>query len=141
VVRDRRRDRGRGRAGAGTGGADAGDDDADDAGGGRQARELGEHEQPGQQCDGRLQAHQCAEGAGRQPPQREELQGERDDRVQHGQGEHDAEQRPGQPAETGRYGAGTAWPRDARSQVERRADSRDGEGEGAGHRQGDGQPV
>jgi len=82
------------RTAAGAGGADAGDDHQDDPAGRRHVRDLPEHEQSGQQRDGRFQAHQGAEGTGGQAPQGEELQAERHDRVQCGQAQHDGEHPP-----------------------------------------------
>jgi len=111
----------RGRAGAAPGGADAGDDHEDDAEAGRDAGDLPEQQQAGQQRDGRLQAHQRAEGSGGEPAQREQFQAERQHRVKQGQCQHDEEQRPGHPGQLGAAGGQ--------------------HGDDASHRHGDGQPA
>ena len=109
------------RSGAGAGGADSGGDHEEDAGGCGRARDLPEDEQAGQQRDGGLQAHQRAEGAGREPAQGEKFQAERQHGMQRGQRQHYGEQRPGQRVESGGKGG------------RQRHD--------AGDRDGDGQPA
>jgi len=88
----------RGGAGAGAGGADAGGDHEEDAEDGDEARSLPEHDEASQQRDGRLDAHQRAEGAGGDPAQGEELQAEREREAERGQPEHGERQRPGKAA-------------------------------------------
>ena len=54
---------------------------------------------PMHQGDGRLEAHQRAEGSGRQPAQREQFEAERDDRQQQGQAEASQQQLPADGAD------------------------------------------
>ena len=91
-------------AGAGAGGADAGSDDEADAHGGEGVRYLVQDDQSDQHGERRLEAHQGPERRRGEPAQRQQLEGEGDDREQQSEADAHQQQLGRQPAEGARAG-------------------------------------